>query len=170
MPVLNGLEAGRQIAQLPGGRTKVVLLTMHTEERQVVAALRAGIRGYVVKTQGTKDLIQALRHVASGGIYLSPSACGAVVNAFLKGNEVAAEPLTARELEVLQLVAEGHTTKQIASVLTVSVKTAESHRGRIMDKLEIHDTAGLVRYAIRRGLIEAAVILYCAAELVPTFT
>src|SRR5947209_7774011 len=107
MPVLNGLEAGRQIVQLLGGRTKVVLLTMHTDEHQIVAALRGGIRGYVVKTQGTKDLIQALRHVASGGVYLSPSACGGVVNNFLNGIETPLEPLSSREREVLQLVAEG---------------------------------------------------------------
>jgi two-component system, NarL family, response regulator NreC len=165
MPVLNGIEAGHQIVQLPGTRTKVVLLTMHTDEHQIVAALRAGIRGYVVKTQGTKDLIQALRHVASGGVYLSPSACGGVVDHYLNGIETPPEPLSSREREVLQLVAEGQTTKQIASTLTVSVKTAESHRGRIMNKLDIHDTAGLVRYAIRRGLIEAAVMLCFAGRL-----
>ena len=155
MPQLNGLDAGRQIVQLSGHRIGVVLLTMHKEEHQIVAALRAGIRGYIVKTQGADALISAIREVASGGIYLSPSVCGVVVGAYLSGNDMASDPLTAREREVLQLVAEGKTTKEVATVLGLSTKTAESYRARLMEKLDIHETASLVRYAIRRGVIEA---------------
>jgi len=155
MPHLNGLDAGRQIIEMCGSRPLVVLLTMHAEEHIIVAALRAGIRGYVVKTQGTSELVRALRDVAAGGTYLSPSVCGMVVGTFLNGGESAADPLSAREREVLQLVAEGRTTKEIATLLDVSVKSAESYRTRLMDKLNIHDTATLVRYAIRHGVIEA---------------
>jgi DNA-binding NarL/FixJ family response regulator len=155
MPHLNGLDAGRQIIELCGRCPLVVLLTMHVEEHIIVAALRAGIRGYVVKTQGTSELVRALRDVAAGGTYLSPSVCGMVVGTFLSGRESAADPLSGREREVLQLVAEGRTTKEIATHLHVSVKSAESYRTRLMDKLDIHDTATLVRYAIRHGVIEA---------------
>jgi DNA-binding NarL/FixJ family response regulator len=154
MPQLNGLDAAREILQAHS-RTAIILLTMHVEEHQIIAALRAGIRGYVIKTQASEDLISAIREVIAGGIYLSPGVCGVVVGAYLSGRNAVSDPLTSREREVVQLVAEGHTTKEIAGVLNLSVKTAESYRSRIMEKLEIHETAGLVRYAIRRGLIQA---------------
>jgi DNA-binding NarL/FixJ family response regulator len=154
MPRLNGLDAAREILQAHP-RTAIVLLTMHVAEHQIVAALRAGVRGYVIKTQASEELIAAIREVIAGGIYLSPGVCGIVVSAYLSGRSVTSDPLTSREREVLQLVAEGHSTKQIAEALNLSVKTAESYRSRIMDKLEIHETAGLVRYAIRSGLIQA---------------
>ena len=154
MPQLNGLDAGCQIVQASAGRTRVVLLTMHNEEHQIIAALRAGIRGYIVKTEGTTQLIHALREVAAGATYLSPSVCAIVVGAFLSGKELKADPLNNREREVLQLVAEGRSTKEVATILGVSVKSAESYRTRLMDKLNIHETATLVRYAIRRGLIQ----------------
>jgi DNA-binding NarL/FixJ family response regulator len=154
MPELNGLDAGRQIIEKGEGRTLVVLLTMHTEEHHIVHALRAGIRGYIIKSEGTTELVRALREVAAGGMYLSPRVCGIVVDAFLSGKEVTSDPLSTREREVLQLVAEGRTTKEIATVLGVTVKSAESYRTRLMDRLNIHDTATLVRYAIRHGLIE----------------
>ena len=128
---------------------------MHTEEYQIVNALRAGIRGYIVKTECTAELVRALRDVAAGGIYLSPRICGIVVNAFLSGKEVGPDPLSTREREVLQLVAEGRTTKEIATLLGVTVKSAESYRTRLMERLNIHETATLVRYAIRHGLIQA---------------
>jgi len=154
MPQLNGLDAAREILQ-SNARTAIILLTMHAEEHQIIAALRAGIRGYVIKTQASEELITAIREVTSGGIYLSPDVYGVVVAAYLSGRNVAADPLTSREREVLQLVAEGHTTKEIAGALNLSIKTAESYRSRIMEKLGIHETAGLVRYAIRQGLIDA---------------
>jgi DNA-binding NarL/FixJ family response regulator len=127
---------------------------MYTEDHYVLEALRAGIRGYVIKTQAAADLVQAILEVRRGRVYLSPGISQAVVEAYLARTEFPAEPLTPREREVLQLVAEGKTTKEIAKILGVSVKTAESHRTRIMKKADIHQTAGLVRYAIRRGLIQ----------------
>jgi DNA-binding NarL/FixJ family response regulator len=154
MPQLNGLDAAREILE-SNARTAIILLTMHAEDHQIIAALRAGIRGYVIKTQASEELIKAIGEVAAGGIYLSPGAYGAVVAVYLSGRNVAADPLTSREREVLQLVAEGHTTKEIAGALALSGKTVESYRSRIMEKLGIHETAGLVRYAIRHGLIEA---------------
>jgi len=155
MPQLNGLDAAREILQ-SHARMAIILLTMHAEEHQIVAALRAGIRGYVIKTQASDELIHAIREVIGGGIYLSPCGVyGVVVGAYLTGRNLTPDPLTSREREVLQLVAEGHTTKEIAGALKLSVKTAESYRSRIMEKLGIHETAGLVRYAIRCGLIQA---------------
>jgi len=153
MPILNGMEAGREILQQQPG-TRLVLLTMHTEEHQIVAALRAGFRGYVVKTQAAEDLVSAIREVARGEIYLSPGVSRVFVEGYLAQVAPASEPLTPRERQVLQLVAEGKTSKEIASLLDLTVKTAESYRSRIMEKLDIHDTASLVRYAIRRGIIE----------------
>ncbi len=153
MPLLNGLDAARDILR-DCPRTRVILLTVHTEDHYVLEALRAGIRGYVVKTQAAADLVGAIQDVTRGLVYLSPVVSQTVVQAYIARTELPHDPLTPREREVLQLVAEGHTTKEIAQRLGISVKTAETHRTHIMEKLEIHDTAGLVRYAIRRGLIQ----------------
>jgi DNA-binding NarL/FixJ family response regulator len=153
MPLLNGLQATQEILHV-SPRTKTILLTMHTEDHYVLEAIRAGIRGYVVKRQAAMELIQAIREVANGAVYLSPSISAAVVQAYLHKTELPADPLTSRERQVLQLVAEGKTTKEVAQLLGISTKTAESHRTRIMAKLDIHETASLVRYAIRRGLIQ----------------
>ncbi len=154
MPGLNGVDAARiAIKECPG--MKIVLLTVHTENEYVDEALRAGVSGYVLKKQATADLIRAIQEVSQGSIYLSPGISRAVMESFRSGKELSARTLTAREREVLQLIAEGKTTKEIGSVLGISVKTAETHRSRMMDKLEIRDTAGLVRYAIRMGLITA---------------
>jgi len=154
MPLLNGLDAAREIHQA-SPRTRTILLTMHTEDPYVGKALQAGIKGYVLKTQASADLIQAIREVHRGAIYLSPGVSRAVVDAYLAKTELPIDPLTARERQVLQLVAEGKTTKEVAVLLGISVKTAESHRTRIMQKLDIHETASLVRYAIREGLTQA---------------
>jgi two-component system response regulator NreC len=154
MPNLNGLDAAREIIQ-SSPKTKTILLTMHTEDQYVMEALRAGVRGYVLKTQATPDLIQAVHEVYKGKIYLSPGVSRALVEAYLAKTNLPPDPLTPRERQVLQLVAEGKTTKEVAVVLGVSVKTAESHRTRLMDKLDVHETASLVRYAIRTGLIQA---------------
>ena len=152
MPGLNGIDATRQmLAAVP--TLAVVLLTMHDEELHVSAALRAGVRGYVLKTQAADELIDAIRTVSTGGTYLSPKVSRMVVSAYVSGADTAADPLTARERIVLPLIAEGKTTKDIAATLNLTVKTAESYRARLMEKLDIHDTAGLVRYAIRRGVI-----------------
>lgn len=152
MPLLNGLDAAREIARV-APRTRSILLTMYTEDQYVTSALQAGIRGYVLKSQAAEDLVQAIREVHRGAVYLSPGVSRVVVDAYLAKRDLPPDPLTLRERQVLQLVAEGKTTKEVASFLGVSVKTAESHRTRIMGKLDIHETAGLVRYAIRQGLV-----------------
>ena len=122
----------------------------------MAAAFRAGVRGYVCKNQGAQELTQAINEVASGGTYLSPQVSKLLLGAYLSGSTAAPNALTLREREVLQLVAEGNTTKQVASALGLTTKTAESYRTRLMAKLDIHDTAGLVRYAIRHGVIQLA--------------
>jgi two-component system response regulator NreC len=155
MPLLNGLDAAQQILRA-SPTTKVVALTMHAEDSYIMSALRAGVRGYVLKTQAGADLIEAVLQVSRGMTYLSPSISTVVVDAVLgKRPEAVSDRLSQREREVLQLVAEGKTTKEIAVVLGVGVKTADSHRTAVMRKLDIHQTAGLVRYAIREGLIQA---------------
>lgn len=153
MPTLNGIFATREIVKC-SPRTRVVLLTQHTEEHVVLEALRAGVRGYVLKTKASSELVQALRAVNRGEMYLTQSISQAVVQAFLSKDDLPERPLSDREREVLQLVAEGKTTKEIATLLGISVNTAESHRSNLMEKLNIHDTAGLVRYALRNGIIE----------------
>ena len=153
MPVLNGLDAAREILKM-STRTKPMLLTMHTEDHYVLEALRAGIRGYVMKNHSREDLVRAIIQVARGEVYLSPGLSEVVVHAYLNQSDYSADPLSGRERQVLQLVAEGNTTKKVASLLGLSVKTAESHRTRIMEKLDIHEIAGLVRYAIRQGIIQ----------------
>ena len=153
MPLLNGLDAAREIARV-SPQTKTILLTMHTEDPYVMEAMRAGVKGYLLKTQAAQDLVQAIKEVSRGAMYLSPGISRTVVEAYLAKSELPPDPLTSREREVLQLIAEGKTTKEVAVILGVSVKTAESHRTRIMGKLEIHETASLVRYAIRRGLVQ----------------
>jgi two-component system, NarL family, response regulator NreC len=153
MPGLNGVDAAREILQRHP-KVGIILLTVHNEDYQVVTALRAGIRGYVIKTQAADELVRAIREVATGGMYLSPEVSRIMVGAYLSGAELPADPLTPRERQILQLIAEGNTTKEVAVLLGLSTKTAESYRARIMEKLDIHQTAGLVRYAIRRGLIE----------------
>lgn len=153
MPALNGIDAAREIVRrVP--RSKVILLSMYTEEHHVLEALRAGVKGCVSKSQAAEHLLQAIKDVCAGGVYLSPHVSGAVVQAYLAKSELPYEPLTPRERQVLQLIAEGKTTKEAASVLDVSVKTAETHRTNLMEKLDIHSTAGLVRYAIRRGILQ----------------
>ena len=154
MPTLNGLEAGREILQNRYA-TAAILLTMHTEEHQIAMGLRAGIRGYLLKTQAAEDLVHAIREVVRGEIYLSPGVSRIVVDGYLSGDRPAGDPLAPRERQVLQLVAEGKTSKEIAVLLGLTVKTAESYRARLMEKLDVHETAGLVRYAIRHGIIDA---------------
>jgi two-component system, NarL family, response regulator NreC len=153
MPVLNGLDAAREIVKCRQ-TTRVILLTMHTEEHQIVAALRAGVRGYLLKSQAAEDLVLAIHEVFRGEVYLSPKVSRVFIEGYLTRNEPPSDPLAPRERQVLQLVAEGRTSKEVAELLGLRVKTAESYRTRIMEKLDIHDTAGLVRYAIRHGLIQ----------------
>jgi len=153
MPVMSGLDAAREILR-SCPRTRVILLTMHTEDRYVHEALRVGVGGYVVKSQASADLVRAIREVSRDMTYLSPRVSRTVVQAYLAKSNVP-DPLTLREREVLRLVAEGKTTKEVAALLGISVKTAEAHRIRVMKKLETHNTASTVRYAIRQGLIQA---------------
>jgi DNA-binding NarL/FixJ family response regulator len=152
MPLLNGIDAARQIREV-APRTKTLLLTMYKDESYVLRALRAGINGYVVKTQAAPALVEAIRSILHGGLYLSPVISESVVKAALIQNERELDPLTPREREVLQLIAEGKSNKEISRELEMSVKTVDSHRRNLMVKLDIHETAGLVRYAIRTGLI-----------------
>jgi two-component system, NarL family, response regulator NreC len=152
LPVLNGLDATREILGASPS-TRSIVLTLLADRQNVLDALRAGAKGYVVRTQAAADLVLAIHEVSRGAIYLSPSVSGIVVEAYLTLSDTPSDPLTPRERQVLQLVAEGRKTREIAELLGVSVKTAESHRVRIMGKLGIRQTAGLVRYAIRQGLI-----------------
>jgi DNA-binding NarL/FixJ family response regulator len=152
MPVLNGLDAAREIVQRSPS-TKAILLTMHAEKGYVLEGLRAGIKGFVTKTHAKEDLVRAIRDALKGMTYLSSEVSEAVVEAYRAHEELSRDPLTPRERQVLQLIAEGRSSKEVASTLNISVNTAETHRSRILEKLDIHEVAGLVRYAIRRGLI-----------------
>ena len=154
MPILNGIDAAREL-QKSSQRTRTILLTRHDEDQYVTEALRAGVKGYVLKNQAATDLVHAIREVSRGGIYLSPNISRTVVEALVSKSELPADPLTSRERQVLQLVGEGKSSKEVATLLGISLKTAESHRTRLMQKLDIHETASLVRYAIRRGIIQA---------------
>lgn len=152
MPILNGLDAGREILRKQPAPA-IVLLTMRSEEHQVAAALRAGIRAYVIKTQAAEDLVDAIREAALGRIFLGAGVSHVIVDGYLSGAPAPDEPLAPRERQVLQLVAEGRSSKEIAVLLGLTVKTAESYRAQLMEKLGIHETAGLVRYAVRQGLV-----------------
>jgi DNA-binding NarL/FixJ family response regulator len=154
MPILNGIDAARALKK-SAPKTKIILLTKHDEDQYVTEAMRAGVKGYVLKSQAADDLVHAIREVSRGSVYLSPKISRVVVDAYLSKERLSADGLSGRERQVLQLVGEGKSTKDIAVLLGISVKTAESHRARLMKKLDIHETASLVRYAIRHGLIEA---------------
>jgi DNA-binding NarL/FixJ family response regulator len=154
MPILNGLDAGRQILQRHP-TIPILLLTMHTEEHHVAAALRSGIKAYLLKTQAAEDLVRAIREVVRGHVFLSAAVSRVVVEGYVSGVPAPGESLAPRERQVLQLVAEGNTSKEIAVLLGLSVKTVDSYRARVMEKVGVHETAGLVRYAIRNGVIEA---------------
>jgi DNA-binding NarL/FixJ family response regulator len=153
MPLLNGVDAAREIQQA-SPRTRTILLTGRTDDDSVLKALHAGIKGCVLKSHDGPTLGHAIREVVRGHLYLDPSVSSTVVGAYLSATGPTKDPLTPRERQVLQLIAEGKKTREVAELLCVSIKTAESHRARIMSKLQIRETAGLVRYAIRRGLAE----------------
>jgi two-component system, NarL family, response regulator NreC len=152
MPVLNGIDASREILRRCP-LVRVILLTVYPEDSYVLASLHAGVSGYVVKSNAASHLLDAIESVAKGEVYLSPSISRAVVNACLVNGGTPSDPLSVREREVLQLIAEGKSMRDIGDVLGISARTAETHRARIMDKLEIRDVPGLVRYAIRHRLI-----------------
>jgi len=153
MPELNGIEATRRLASsVP--HVRVVALSMHKDSVYVREILRAGARGYLLKDSGAADLVAAIHAVASGESYLSPSVSNAVLDDYRRHATNPIDLLTSREREVLQLLAEGKTNKEIAGVLNLSVYTVEAHRGRIMEKLNLHSIGELVRFAVRNGLIE----------------
>jgi DNA-binding NarL/FixJ family response regulator len=162
MPKLNGLEATRQLVKiLP--ETKIIILSAHCDDAYVKSAVDAGAAGFLLKQESAHDVCKAIREVAHGGIHYSTS----IAKRFIRINpqsrsrsgkmERKAEALTSREMEVLQLIAEGKTNKETASELAISIKTVEKHRGQLMQKLDIHDIAGLTRHAIMTGIIECSV-------------
>ncbi|HTV58397.1 MAG TPA: response regulator transcription factor [Verrucomicrobiae bacterium] len=153
MPVLNGIDAARGIARSHPD-VKTILLTQHDEEQYLSEALDVGVKGYVLKSQVASDLVKAMWRVSRGEVYLSPGVSNAVMEAYRSKAGKRKDPLTARERQVLQLIAEGKSTKDAASILGISVKTAESHRTRLMQKLDIHETATLVLYAVRHGIVQ----------------
>jgi DNA-binding NarL/FixJ family response regulator len=157
MPRLTGLQAARHLrAQRPG--LKVLMLSMHDNEQFFFEALKVGASGYVLKTAADEDLVAACRAALRGEPFLYPGAVRALIRDFLergsRGEELPEDPLTPRELEVVKLIAEGNTTKEIASVLTISENTVERHRANVLDKLGLRDRVALALYAVRRGLVE----------------
>ncbi len=157
LPKLSGIDAAGQIRQAVP-RCKVVMMSQHETASYVEAALREGARGYVVKTAAFTDLTAALRAAVDGKCYLSPEVASLVVDSFHRPSGEYASPLqslTGREREVLQLIAEGYSSKEVAGHLSVSIRTVEAHRASVMGKLDIHKVAGLVRFAIREGVIAA---------------
>ncbi len=155
MPGLNGLEATRRLVK-DHPQVRVVMLSMHADESHVLQALRAGASGYVLKGSAPRELEMAIEAVARGEIFLSPAISKHVIDVYLNradGQTNSLDLLTPRQREILQLIAEGKSSKQIAQMLDASVKTIESHRASLMERLDIHDVAGLVRYAIRHGLV-----------------
>jgi DNA-binding NarL/FixJ family response regulator len=153
MPELNGIEATRRLAaSVP--HTRVLALSMHKDSVYVREILRAGARGYLLKDSPAQDMLAAVRAVAGGEGYISPAVSSAVLDDYRKHVTNPIDLLTSREREVLQMLAEGKTNKEIAAVLNLSVYTVEAHRGRIMEKLNVHSINELVRFAVRNGLID----------------
>lgn len=154
MPRMTGLQAAREIrSRVPD--TSVLLLSMHDDERYLLEALKAGASGYVLKRAADKDLVDAIRSVARGGSFISPHAEGTLLKRMLDDPDSdPTEKLTPREREVVKLIAEAYTNKEIAAILNLAEKTVESHRANVLAKLGMRDRVELVRYAIRRGLIE----------------
>lgn len=164
MPLLNGLEATRQILQ-DGTGTKVLMLSAHSDDTYVEQAIAFGAKGFLLKQTSSNDLSKAIREIEKGNTFFSPS----IAKRLLRQNQTSLDrkgslktkviQLSSREMEVLQLIAEGEANKQIADALSISIKTVEKHREHLMQKLDIHDTAGLTRYAIEAGVIESSVQL-----------
>lgn len=165
MPQLNGLEATRQLVKVVP-TSRIIILSGNCDDAAVKSAVEAGAAGFLLKQDCARDLCEAIRLVSRGGVHYSPS----IAKRFIRMNpktlsksgkmERKGETLTSREREVLQLVAEGRTNKEISSELAISIKTVEKHRSQLMRKLDIHDTAGLTRHAIAAGMIECSVRLY----------
>jgi len=155
MPGLNGLEVAVRAPKVSSG-TKLLVLSMHAGEAYVAQALRAGVSGYLLKDAADDELPLAIKAIARGEVYLSPRISTQLVERLLKSGSAEPDPLaglTTRQREILQLVAEGKSSKEVAVLLDLSVKTVESHRSQIMERLGVHDLTGLVRFAIRVGLV-----------------
>jgi DNA-binding NarL/FixJ family response regulator len=157
MPRMSGLQAARELARRRP-QLRVLILSMHDSEQYLYEALRAGAAGYVLKSVADRDLVEACRAAMRGEPFLYPGAVRALIRDYLEraraGEAVREDPLTPRELEIVQLIAESRTSRDIAELLTITEKTVERHRANILDKLGLHDRVQLTRYAIRRGLIE----------------
>ena len=157
MPLLNGLEATRQIKR-NNPQVKVLILTMHENEEYIRQVLATGAMGYILKDAAARELLGAIRAVHRGEAVLSPAITRLVIEDYLRWGEPQAEPisngLSAREREVLQLIAEGYTNKQIGEILCISVKTVQAHRNNLMQKLDLHDRGELIKYAIQKKIIE----------------
>jgi DNA-binding NarL/FixJ family response regulator len=157
MPLLNGIEATRQIARRAPS-VHVLILSMHAEEAYVTQAVQAGAKGYLLKDSADSDLVRGVAAVAAGKSFFSPAAAKVMLDDYLrhlseKGIVNRYDALSEREREVLQLIAEGHSSKEVAEVLSISPATVETHRAHILQKLDVHNTAELVLYAVRRGVI-----------------
>jgi DNA-binding NarL/FixJ family response regulator len=155
MPGMNGFEAALRLKK-EHPQVKIIILSMHASEEYVLQALRAGASGYLVKDSAPLELALALQAVARGETYLSPPISRQVVESYMQRVGQGEDPLallTGRQREILQLIAEGSSTKEIARKLNLSVKTVETHRAQLMERLDIHDVAGLVRFAVRHGLV-----------------
>ncbi len=157
MPLLNGLEATRQIRR-DYSQVNVLILTMHENEEYIRQVLAAGALGYVLKDAAARDLLGAIRTVNQGEAVLSPAITRLVIEDYLRWGDIRPEDttdgLTAREREVLQLIAEGYTNKEIAGIMSLSVKTVQSHRTNLMNKLDLHDRGELIKYAIQKKIID----------------
>lgn len=157
MPGLNGLETTRRIKKkFP--RIKILVLTMYTNEEYIFQILNAGADGYLVKETAFQDIISAIESVYKGEAFMSPSISKKLINSYIQRargyQDEVCDTLTTREREIIQLIAEGNTSKKIAEALFISTKTVETHRNHIMDKLNIHNSIGLVKYAIRKGMVD----------------
>lgn len=155
MPVLNGIDAAREIRRNTP-RTQTILLTMYEDESaNAIEALRAGVHGYVLKSEDADDLMKTIHEVARGAIHLSTAIPQAAFEGYGAGGRPPGDSLTERERQVLQLIAEGKSSRVISEALSLSIKTVESHRSRIMHKLNVHRAAELIRYAVRHHLVRA---------------
>jgi DNA-binding NarL/FixJ family response regulator len=157
LPSLNGIEVTRQLAKV-APNTRVLILSMHTDEAYVRQSLKAGAKGYLLKDADDQDLLRAVSALSGGGSYFSPVISRMLLDGYLHdGPQVSTDELSVlsdREREVLQLVAEGKSNKEVAQLLNLSVSTVESHRKHIMEKLDLHNTAAMVRFAVRKGIIQ----------------
>jgi DNA-binding NarL/FixJ family response regulator len=156
LPALNGIEVTRHLAKV-APNTRVLILSMHADEAYVRQSLKAGAKGYLLKDADDQDLLRAVTALHDGGSYFSPAVSRLLLDGYLQDKPDPSDELNLlsdREREVLQLIAEGKSNKEIAQALNVSVSTVESHRKHIMEKLDLHNTAGMVRFALRKGIVQ----------------